>query len=642
MTASDQGAEAPEAPPVATFEFKAEIQQLLNILVHSLYTEREIFLRELLSNASDALHRVQFEMLTNQDLLDPDAELAVRIEVDEEARTLIVSDTGIGMTRDEIVEDLGIIAHSGAAAFLQQLEQEQRPSVELIGQFGVGFYSVFMVAEQVRVLSRSYRPEAEAVEWISDGGTSYHLGPAAKAERGTRIEVQLKEDAVEFVAPWRLEQIVRKHSDYVAFPIYVGDREEAVNRQTALWRQSPSAVTGEQYDDFYKHLTLDLDGPMLHAHLVTDAPVNLRSILYVPSRRERGFLSPRTDHGLQLYIHNVLIQEYNKDLLPNCFRFVEGVVESEDLPLNISRETVQSSGAGRRIQKALTRKLIRELETLAQEDAESYAAFWREFGSFIKEGVVTNPAGGPAIDAAAQKDLLPLLRFHSSRSGEDLVSLAEYAGRMADDQKAIYYVLGDDLKSVARSPHLDYFRAHDVEVLYLVDPIDSFVAVSVPEYDGTPLKNVDDAGLELPAEEEAAEDAAPALPEADFNRVVGRFVKVLGDRVVEVRESKVLRDSPCRLVSPDDAPAREMSRVYRMLGQEFEAPKRILEINRRHPIVANLAHLVSESPEAEVIDPTIEQLYENQLLMEGLHPNPTDMIPRIQQLMEAATAGGSD
>jgi molecular chaperone HtpG len=637
-----QETEAPQAPPAASFEFKAEIQQLLHILVHSLYTEREIFLRELLSNASDALNRVQFEMLTNPDVLDPDAALAIHIEVDEEARTLTISDTGIGMARDEIVEDLGTIAHSGAAAFLQQLEQQQRPSLELIGQFGVGFYSVFMVAEQVRVLSRSYRPEAEAVEWISDGGTSYHLGPADKPDRGTRIEVKLKEDAAEFVATWRLEQIVRKHSDYVAFPIYVGDKAEPVNRQTALWRQPPSEVTAEQYDDFYKHLTLDIEGPLLHAHLLTDAPVNMRSILYVPSRRERGFLSPRTDHGLQLYIHNVLIQEYNKDLLPNCFRFIEGVVESEDLPLNISRETVQSSAVGRRIQKALMRKLLRELETLAQEDTEAYATFWSEFGPFIKEGVATTPVGGAAIEAAAQEDLLPLLRFYSSRSGDDLVSLAEYTGRMAEDQRAIYYVLGDDLRSVARSPHLDYFRAHDIEVLYLVDPIDSFVAVSLQEYDGKPLKNVDDAGLELPTEGGAAEDAAEALPEADFNRVVGRFVKVLGDRVVEVRESKVLRDSPCRLVSPDDAPAREMSRVYRMLGQEFEAPKRILEINRRHPIIGNLARLVSDSPELEIIDPTIEQLYENQLLMEGLHPNPTDMIPRIQQLMEAATARGGD
>jgi molecular chaperone HtpG len=598
----------------------------------------------LLSNASDALNRVQFEMLTNRDVQDPDAELAIRIEADEEARLLTISDSGIGMTREGIMDDLGTIAHSGAAAFLKQLGEEQRPSLDLIGQFGVGFYSVFMVAEEVRVVSRSYQPDAEAVEWISDGGSSYHLGAADKADRGTRIEVKLKEDAVEFASTWRLEQIVRRHSDYVAFPIYVGDGQEAVNRRTALWRRSPSEVSGEQYEEFYKHLTLDPEEPLLHTHLVTDAPVNLRSILYIPSRREGGFLVPRTDHGLKLYIHNVLIQEYNKDLLPNHFRFVEGVVESEDLPLNISRETVQSSPVARRIQRALVRKLLKELETLAEEDTEAYGAFWDEFGPFIKEGVAAAPA--------PSDDLLPLLRFHSSDGGDGLVSLADYAGRMGDDQDAIYYVLGEDLTSVARSPHLDPFKTHKVEVLYLVDPIDSFVAVALREYEGKPLKNIDDAGLELPwlseagdgpaGEGEAGEEGAGTLPEADFNRVVGRFVKVLGDRVVEVRESKVLTASPCRLVSPDDAPTREMSRVYRMLGQEFEAPKRILEINRGHPIIANLAHLVVGTPDAEIIDATIEQLYENQLLMEGLHPNPTDMVPRIQQLMEAATAMPSD
>ena len=398
------------------------------------------------------------------------------------------------MTRDEIAENLGTIAHSGAAAFLKQLEGAQSPSLEQIGQFGVGFYSVFMVAEEVRVISRSYRPDAEAVEWVSDGGTMYHLGPAEKADRGTRIEVKLKEDAVEFASTWRLEQIVRKHSDYVAFPIYVGDRQKAVNgdrqtavnRQTALWRQSPRSVSDEQYVDFYKHLTLDLEEPLLHVHMETDAPVNIRSILYIPARRERGFLSPRTDYGLQIYIRNVLIQEYNKDLLPNHFRFIEGVLESEDLPLNISRETVQSSPAARRIQKALVRKIVRELETLAEDEPENYATFWQEFGPFIKEGVAATPA--------ATDDLVPLLRFHSSRDGDSLISLSEYAEGMGDDQQAIYYVLGEDLSSVARSPHLDYFKAHDIEVLYLVDPIDSFVVMALPEFDGKPLKNVDDAG----------------------------------------------------------------------------------------------------------------------------------------------------
>jgi len=629
--------ETPRAEATKAFEFKAEIQQLLNILVHSLYTEREIFLRELLSNASDALNRIQFEMLTNHDVLDPEAELAIHIEADQEAGTLTISDTGIGMTREEIARDLGTIAHSGAAAFLKQLKTEQRPSIELIGQFGVGFYSVFMVAEQVRVVSRSYQPGAQAVEWISEGGTNYQLGPADKAGRGTRIEIKLKEDAAEFAATWRLEQIIHKHSDYVAFPIYVGDSDQAANQKTALWRQSPLEVTEEQYDEFYRHLTLDMEKPLLHTHLVTDAPINLRSLLYIPAHRERGFLSPRTDHGLKLYVHNVMIQEYNKDLLPDCLRFVEGVVESEDLPLNISREVVQSSPVGRRIQKALVRKLLKELEALAESEPEAYASFWNEFGAFIKEGV----AAIPSADASAKEDLLPLLRFHSSRSTGDLISLSEYVERRGEEQSAIYYVLGDNLETIAQSPHLDYFRARNIDVLYLADPIDSFVAMALPEYEGKAFKNVDSAGLELPQNEDEDKEAVETLPEPDFNRLVGRFVKVLGDRVVEVRESKVLRDSPCRLVSPEDNPEREMSRVYRMLGREFQMPKLILEINRSHPIIANLAHLVSETPEADLINTSIEQLFDNLLLLEGLHPNPANMIPRIQQLVEAATASGN-
>jgi molecular chaperone HtpG len=617
-----------------TFEFKAEIQQLLNILVHSLYTEREIFMRELISNAADALNRLQFEMLTDRDVFEPEAELRIDVTVDQDANKIIISDTGVGMTREEIVQDLGTIAHSGAAAFLKQLEEQKRPTVDLIGQFGVGFYSVFMVADEVRVVSRSYRPDAEAVAWTSDGGTRYEVALSGKQHRGTRVEVQLKEDAAEFATAWRLEEIIRKHSDFVGFPIYVGDKKEPVNRQTAIWRKGPQELNDKDYEEFYKHLTLDPEKPLLQTHLVTDAPVNVRSVLYVPSRRERGYLSLRTDHGLRLYVHNVMIQEYNKDLLPNYFRFVDGVVESEDLPLNISREAIQSSPAARRIQRALARKLVKELEAVAAERPETYTAFWREFGPFLKEGAASEPS--------SQKVLLPLLRFHSSRSGDDMISLDDYLQGMDGDQQAIYYVLGEDLRSVAKSPHLDYFKANDIQVLYLVDPIDSFLAVALKEYEGKPLRNVDDAGLELPARAQAREEAPPAVPEADFNRLVGRFVKVLGDRILQVRESQVLSDSPCRLVSSGDAPMREMSRVYRMLDQDFEIPKRILEINRGHPIIVNLARLVTAAPDSEVVDPTIELLFENQLLFEGLHPNPTEMVDLIEQLMETATSAGQE
>jgi molecular chaperone HtpG len=438
-----------------SFEFRAEIQQLLSILIHSLYRDREIFLRELISNASDALRRIQFELLTNRDALDPDAELAVRITFDEAAKTLTIGDTGIGMTRDELIENLGTIAHSGAMEFLKRLQATDQPiRTDLIGQFGVGFYSVFMVADEVKVTSRSYRPEAQACVWISRGDDTYTLAAAAKPTRGTTVEIKLKDDAAEFAAAWRLEQIVKKHSDYVAFPIYVGDNAQAANRQTALWRRSPREVTPEQYDEFYKHLTLDPDKPLTHVHLVTDAPVQMYAVLYVPAKRERGLFYLRTDHGLELYSRKVLIQDYCKDLLPNHLRFVEGVVDCEDLPLNISRETIQATRLMEKMKSNLTRKLVDELERMATEEPDRYQEFWGQFGMFIKEGVATDPTGREA--------LYKLLRFRSSKSGEGWASLADYVGRMKDDQKAIYYVLGDDLASVARSPHLDYFRAHDI------------------------------------------------------------------------------------------------------------------------------------------------------------------------------------
>ena len=607
--------------------FRAEVQQLLNILANSLYTDREIFLRELISNASDALHRIQFEMLTNRDVLDPDAELAIHVDFDEGAGTLTVADTGIGMTRDELIENLGTIAHSGAAAFMQGLEEGKRPA-DIIGQFGVGFYAVFMVAEEVAVITRSYRPDAQGWRWTSRGGDSFALAPDEKESRGTTVEITLKEDAKEFASAWRLEQIIKKHSNYVSFPIYV--QETVANQQTAPWRKSPQEVEEQEYEDFYRQLTLDFEKPLAHVHMIADVPVDIRAILYIPRKLDRGMLNLRTDYGLRLYSKKILIQEYNKDLLPEYLRFVDGVVDSEDIPLNISRETVQSNRAMRGIQRALTGRVIKTLCGMADETPEDYRAFWDEFGVFIKQGVATNP-----LDHG---DLLPLLRFHSSKSGDELVSLADYVARMAEGQNAIYYILGNDLTSVAHSPHLDSFKARDLEVLYLIDPFDGFVMQAVKEYEEKPLQNVDDPNLELP-EQEATEPEPEEEPvaQADLAQLIARFKTVLGDRVAEVRESKVLTGSPARLVSPEGTPSQELHRVQRLLGQDVEIPPKILEINRRHPLIQNLSHLASIQASDAVTDAAIEQLFENLLLLEGLHPNPAQMVPRIQSLIEAAT-----
>jgi molecular chaperone HtpG len=605
------------------YEFKAEIQQLLNILVHSLYTERDIFLRELISNASDALSRIQFEMLTNRDVLDHDAELKITLEGDATARTLTIRDTGVGMTRDEIVENLGTIAHSGAAEFLKKLQAEKKPA-DVIGQFGVGFYSVYMVADEVTITSRSYRPDATAVRWSSKGDNTYTLEDAEKADRGTEIVVHLKEDAAEYAPDWKIEQIVKKHSDFVSFPIYLKDR--AINQQTALWRQSPREVTAEQYDNFYKQLTLDFEAPLLHVHFVADVPVDVHAVLYVPAKREHGMFSLRKDDGLKLYSRKILIQEYFKDMLPPYLRFVQGVVDSEDLPLNVSREAIQNNRAMAKLKSTLAHKLLSELDEMGRQDAAKYAQFWKEFGPFVKEGVAT--------DVPSHEDLTKLLRFKTSRDGEEWVSLPQYVERMKTDQSAIYYILGDDPASIARSPHLDYFRKHDLEVLYLTEPVDSFVVLTLKEFGGKKLQNVADAGLDLPASTEQAIESKVA--DADYAQLIARIKAVLGDKITEVRGSQVLSDSPCRLVSPGDDAERDMQRVKRLLGQDYEIPKKIMEINRGHQLIADMAALAHSGRNDVLLDAGIQQLYESALLVEGLLPNPAEMAPRIQMLLEAA------
>jgi molecular chaperone HtpG len=612
-----------ESAPVP---FRAEVKQLLNILAHSLYTDREIFLRELISNASDALYRVQFEMLTNHDVLDPEAELAIHVDADEGAKTITITDTGIGMTREELIENLGTIAQSGARALMERIEAAQRS--EIIGQFGVGFYSAFVVADEVTVISRSYRGDAEAAQWRSSGGDTFMVGPAEREGRGTTIILKLKEDATEFASDWRLRQVLKRHSDFVAWPIYVGT--ERANQQTALWRQAPRNVEAQQYDEFYRQLTFDFEAPLLHMHLSTEAPVDLHAILFVPGKRERGIIERRVEGKIKLYSRKVLIQEEAKDLLPSYFRFVEGVVDSEDLPLNVSREMVQSSGGiiGR-LKKTLTGRLTKELTELAEQDAEKYARFWDEFGVFFKEGV--------ASDTAARSELLPLLRFHTT-SGEALQTLADYKGRMIEGQDEIYYVLAGDLPSARQSPHLEALQERGIEALLLHDMMDGFMLTGLREYEGHKLRNVDDTDLKLPGEGKPAE---VMVADESFGRLVARVKEVLGERVKSVRASELLRGSPARLLSPEDTPNREMERVQRILDRDYKMPPKILELNRGHTLIADLAHLVDERPADPLIAPLIEQIYDSALLLEGLHPNPAEMVSRIQAIMEAAARGGS-
>lgn len=602
------------------FTFRAEVQQLLHILSQALYTDREIFLRELISNSSDALNRIRVELLTNSEVVDHDAELVIRVSSEEEAGTITIEDTGVGMTKDELIENLGTIAHSGAKAVMERLQKEQRS--ELIGQFGVGFYAVFAVADRVVVTTRSFQPDAEAVRWESEGGDTYTIDPADRTTRGTSITIFLKEDAREFAQQWKLRQIIKKHSDFIAFPIFLG--EEQINQTKPIWRRAPREVDAEKYDEFYRQLTMDWETPLHHTHLSTDAPIDLHAILFVPAKRERGMLERRVEGKIKLYSRSVLIQEEAKDLLPNHFRFVEGVVDSEDLPLNVSRESVQRTPEMQRIRTTLTKRLTKELVTQAENEPEKYKTFWAEFGPFLKEGI--------AMDPASKDDLLKLLRFHSTQ-GEELVALAQYKERMVEGQQAIYYVLASDLESARRSPHLDPLQARGIEALLLTDLVDSFMISNLREYEGLKLLNADDPNLDLP---ELADDASEdQLSDEVFGQLAEKIKAVLSERVTDVRVSKTLKSNPARLVA-ESGSMRDMQRVQRMLNREYEVTPAVLELNGRHPLIRSLAQLVTTRPEDARSPLIIEQIYDSALLLDGLHPNPAQMVPRIQQLMEAA------
>jgi molecular chaperone HtpG len=618
-----------------TFNFQAEIQQVLDILVHSLYTEREIFLRELISNASDALHRVQFELLTNREVQDAEAELAIEIKVDEDAGTITITDTGIGMTRDDLVNNLGVIARSGAKAFIQAAREAQNGGAgDIIGQFGVGFYSVFMVADKIEITTRSYLPEESAYHWESSGVATYTIEPGERETRGTDVIVYLKEDAKEFASEWKVKDIIRRHSDYIAFPIYVGESAEATNKQQAIWRQDPKEITGEQYNDFYKMLTLDWNEPLHHIHMRADVPLQFYTLLYIPGGNDLGILSPRKEPGLKLYARKVLIQEYNKDLLPEYLQFVQGVVDSEDLPLNVSRESVQATRIMANLKKTLTSKVLTELKRMAEKNREQYLAIYEQFGRFIKQGVAVSP-----VD---RTDIEPLLFFASTRSDapDDLFTLDDYLERRVEGQDDIYYIIGEDFHSVRRSPHLDAFRERGIEVLYFTDPVDSFMLMGLPDFKSHTLRSVDEADIDLSSvgQAEAAEAARPeALPEDTFTALRDHFAAVLGGRVRDVRQSRTLTGSPARLISDESGASRQMFRINRLLDRDYELPVKILELNPRHPLLHNLSGLLAQDSGSPLVDVVVEQVFETALLQDGIHPDPSAMAGRLNLLMQAAT-----
>ncbi len=617
--------------------FQAETQQLLNILIHSLYTEKEIFLRELISNASDALNRLQFEMLTNDGVVDAQADLEIHIELDEAAKTLTVSDTGIGMNRAEIIAGLGTIAKSGAKAFIEAMAEKPADAAAIIGQFGVGFYSAFMVAKQVDVISRSHRPEDEAVKWSATGGTNYTLEPATKDVRGTDVVIHLKDDEEEFTRGFRIKDIIRRHSDYVAFPIHVGDDEEPTNKQQAIWRRAPTEVEDEEYDSFYKMLTMDFGGASHHIHIRADVPMQFYALLFVPGSGQQNMFSPRSEPGLKLYARKVLIEEYNRDLLPEYLSFVQGVVDSEDLPLSVTRESIQATRVMASLKKTITRRVLSELKRMAKNDREKYLGIYQEFGAYLKQGLV--------IDSEDRSDLEPLLFFQTTHDDDPgkFHTLDEYVERMKENQDDIYYVVADDYASGARSPHLDAFRGRGIEALYFTHPVDAMLPMGLTDFKGHKLVSVDSAELNLDDVGEAAtEELENQALEADrLGALIDRVKATLGGRVSDVRESKTLIGSPARLVSEDGGANRYMFRINRLLDKDYELPVKTLELNPRHELTHNLSGLIAAGGDKALVDAVIEQVFETALLQDGIHPDPSSMAARLTLLMQAATGSAS-
>ncbi|MCH2265684.1 MAG: molecular chaperone HtpG [SAR324 cluster bacterium] len=610
-------------------QYQAEMQKLLEILVHSLYTEREIFLRELVSNASDALSKVQLTTLTEEKVLDKDADLQITISFDEDKSQIVIEDSGCGMTKDELIDNLGTIANSGTLKYLQQAQAENKSAENLIGQFGVGFYSVFMVADRVELTTRSWQIDAQAWQWSSDGGGQYEVSQVDYEKRGTRVTVFLKEDAKEFCSEWRLESIIKKYSNYLPFPVKLKDK--TVNQVKAIWTQSKAEVKADEYKDFYKQISHSQQDPLHHLHFNIDAPIQYYALLYFPESIGNEVLYSRESKDIALYAQKVLIQSGNTHLLPSYLRFVQGVVDSEDIPLNVSRESVQKNALIEKIKNSLTLRVLKELQSLSEQNVEKYGKFWQQYGTLIKEGI--------SADFKNKNRLMDLLRFNSSISEDSLteVSLKDYVSRMREEQKDIYYVTGGSREAILHNPNLEYFRKQSLEVLFMTDQIDDFMVADLREYDGKSLKNISQGDID------GINDADMSAPESSLskeekNDILAFFEKQLKDRVSGVSDSKRLVDSPCSLVTPKDGMTAQMEKMMKMMDQKFKGEKRNMEVNMSHPIIQNLSEILQKDKKHPFLKDSVEQLYDNSMLVEGLLEDPVQVLSRFQKFMESASA----
>jgi len=638
----------PAAVAKETLGFQAEVKQLLNLMIHSLYGNKEIFLRELISNASDAADKLRFEALSDNALYGSDADLKIRVSFDKQARTLTVSDNGVGMSREEVVNNIGTIAKSGTREFFQSLTGDQAKDARLIGQFGVGFYSSFIVADRVTLLTRrAGLPSGEAVRWhcdMRDGGGEYTVEAAEKEGRGTDVVLHLRNSEDELLSDWKLKEIVRKYSDHIAIPIVMKklkwdkekseekftDEDETINQASALWARAKSEITEEQYQEFYKHVAHDPEAPLAWSHNRVEGRQEYVQLLYIPARAPFDLWDRQERRGLKLYVRRVFIMDNAEQLLPAYLRFVRGVVDSNDLPLNISREILQESRDVEAIRAGCTKRVLSLLEELAENQKEKYAAFWKEFGRVIKEGV--------GEDSANRERIAKLLRFSSTHSDseEQSVSLADYVARMKEGQDRIYYVTAETFLAAKNSPHLEIFRKRSIEVLLLSERVDEWLVANLAENEGKALASVAKGELDLSklqSDEEKREEAKQA---GGHRALVAKLKDALGDRVKDVRVSSRLTQSPSCLVADEHDMGGNLSRILKAVGQKGPQAKPILEINPAHPMVQRL------NEEKTRFADWGNLLFDQALLAEGGQlEDPAGFVRRMNELMlEMAGEGG--
>ena len=594
--------------------FQAEIAQLLDIVVHSLYTDKEIFIRELISNAADATEKLRFLQSSGIEIFESDRPLTISVSTDDTSHTISIADSGVGMTHDELIENLGTIAHSGSKAFLQQIK-ENAGNPSMIGQFGVGFYSSFMVGTKVTVYTRSYKPEETGWIWSSDGVSSYDIEPGVDLSRGTKVVINFKESDREFSRAHRVEAIIKRYSNFVGFPIELNG--SAVNTIHAIWTRSKSELTAADYEEFYKFIGRDVEPPLYRFHFSADAPLAINALLFVPKNSMEKLGMPKIESEVHLYCKRILIQSKSKGLLPEWLRFLKGVVDSEDLPLNISRETMQDSALLQKLNRVLTGRFLKFLEDEAKSDADKYVGFFKEFGHFLKEGVVS--------DFTHRETLAKLLRYETSQS-ESPVGLAEYVARMPEEQKEIYYVSGPNRETCLASPYYEVLRAKNYEAQLLFDPWDEFVMEHLREFEGKKLAPAERAEIAVEAAEKTLDETAA--------RLLCNFIKEsLGDKVGEVRVSTRLVDSPAVVVESEKGMTSSMRRILKNLNRGAESPfKHDLEINPNHPMLIGLDGFRKASP--EVSKQVAEQIYDNALIAAGLLDDPQSMLKRMNALLE--------